>query len=181
MRIFAGILMFAALPLSLQAAELAPRGPRSVSFGAESLRVQGPALDRRARVSLVGGYHHRIDHRLRFDGYLILAPDWDEKSQVLEVDEDFVTVFPALAFTYPYLFRYSAAIGPTLTRSQTTVSHAGGSAEGRGYFDLGGAVRFGVEYAFDPVLELMVSFGAHRRFRANKTDLSLGLTLVYYL
>ncbi len=169
--IIAALLLFSTLA---QAREVTGDLPSSARIGIDLYYMTQASYDRDDRLAYTIGYNWAILPYLRLDNSFTYAPD--ENSSVTDVhfSEDLYLLAPTIAVTYPLLFRFVVAAGPTYILTRSHVSFRGNSTSTQ-TSQFGGKLNANMEYAIADCCEIAATIGIVTRPHDAKMDWFYGI------
>lgn len=158
-----------------------PQEPKTnIRFGLDSLRIQTPGKDRRARRNYSLSYNEYFNEFIRFELLGMIALDTEKKSRSVDIRQDYYGLFPGASLVYHNLFRYSTTIGLGLWHQQTT-SKIINDSEWHSTYSFALLNRYNMDYAITEAIELGLYLGFYYRFEYDMLDWSYGLSINYNL
>jgi len=151
-----------------------------VRFGMANVSMQNAPGDFSRRRGWELGYRQPVFKNIFAETNLSIALETKQRSQLLDVTQDFYNFFFLAGVSYPKLLRFHFSLGPSYILSKTQYDFSG-ETKSFNSDESGWAYRFGADYAVERCCEVGVSLMFHERIDDKKQDKFYGITFQYNL
>lgn len=157
---------------------------KSVRLGPHFIRRELPGKTSETLTAYSLTYFHPLVQRLRLELDIFHAPDVDQRSKQLKVQQDWSAFAVGLDLSYPKLFRWNAGLAFMALKEATTIQFSSDrlrQSSRAGRIQYLPRLRLGIDYAITEQFEIATYLLYWHRLSNARTDWSWGVGLTYNL